>query len=143
MTFTLVYLAYRKPGTTPAEFRTHYDEKHLPKIKEMTDQLFPLSHVRRYLHRTTRSPPGPVGVATSRNPHDPATLLSGAQSDFDYDAMVEMVFEDEAAFRAFHARLREPENAKWIADDEATFLDREKVPPIAVLGDITRIERGT
>ncbi|CAN8098163.1 unnamed protein product [Discula destructiva] len=142
MTYRVLYLAYRKPGTTPADFRAHYDEKHMPKIKEMTGPRFPLSHVRRYIHRTPLTLSGdPAEDATDRNASYPATLLSGAQADFDYDALVEMTFEDEAGFQAFYGILMEPENAKWIADDEETFLDRAKQPPVVVLGDLTSTVR--
>lgn len=138
MTFAIIYLAYRKPGTSPAHFRAHYDNNHMPKIKQITGQLFPLSHVRKYVHRTTNAT-GIVG--TDRNPDTPATLLSGVQADFDYDAIVEMTFEDEAAFQAFYGVLREPGNAEWIARDEEIFLDRAKTPPVVVLGDVMRLER--
>lgn len=139
--YRILFFAFRKPGTTPAQFRTHYEENHMTKIKEMTGQHFPLSHVRRYIHRTSVASVSPDNGATERNANTPATILSGTQADFDYDAIVEMTFEDEEAFQAFYGILKEPENAKWIADDEETFLDRTKLPPVVVLGDITSQER--
>lgn len=142
MSYKILYFAYRKPGTTPADFRAHYEEKHMPKIKQMTGQHFPLSHVRRYIHRTLADPASTNNDgASERNPHTPATVLSGTQAEFDYDAIVEMTFEDEDAFKAFCGILQIPENAKWVAEDEETFLDRQKQPPVVVLGDITTQER--
>lgn len=138
MTYRLLYLAYRKPGTSPAHFRAHYENIHMPKIKQMTGHLFPLSHVRKYVHRTATST---NNECTERNSDTPATVLSGVQADFDYDALVEMTFEDEAAFQAFYGMLSEPGNAEWIARDEETFLDRVKAPPVVVLGDVTSLER--
>lgn len=142
MSYKVLYLAYRKPGTTPAHFRAHY-ENHMTKIQEMTGQHFPLSHVRRYIHRTSSTDPAKSGTdeALERIPSYPATVLSGTQADFGYDALVEMTFENEEAFKTFYGVLMEPENAKWVAEDEETFLDRKKQPPVAMLGDVTTQER--
>ncbi|KAJ4393994.1 hypothetical protein N0V93_003211 [Gnomoniopsis smithogilvyi] len=141
MSYQILYFAYRKPGTTPAQFRAHYEERHMTKIKQMTADNFPLSHVRRYIHRTSIDPSSTNPKASERNPYTPATVLSGTQTDFDYDAIVEMTFENEDAFKVFCGILQTPENAKWIAEDEGKFLDRQKQPPVVVLGDITSQER--
>lgn len=141
MSYRILFFAFRKPGTTPAHFRAHYEDKHMPKIKEMTVQHFPLTHVRRYIHRTSVETPSTIANASERNPHTPATVLSGTQAEFDYDAIVEMTFEDEKAFQTFCGILQIPDNAKWIAEDEETFLDRKKQPPVVVLGDITTQKR--
>lgn len=114
----------------------------MTKIKEMTGQHFPLSHERRYIHRTSiDSAKTSNDEPLERNLNTPATVLSGSQADFDYDALVEMTFEDEEAFKAFYGILMEPENAKWIAEDEEKFMDRKKQPPVVVLGDVTVQER--
>lgn len=138
MTYKILYLAFRKAGTTPADFRAHYEEKHMPVIKTMAGEHFPLSHVRYYIHRTSTTTPG--AGDTERNTYNPATVLMGSQADFEYDAFVEMTFEDEKAFQTFVNILRQPENAKWIAEDEERFLDLEK-KPTAVLGDVVTMER--
>ena len=67
MTFTILIFAYRKPGLTPAQFRIHGEQIHIPLIKSLTGPLFPLSHVRRYIHRTkiaeeAGGPEGTVGT---------------------------------------------------------------------------------
>lgn len=115
----------------------------MTKIQKMTGQHFPLSHVRRYIHRTSTEPVKSAGTeeASERKSSYPATVLSGTQADFDYDALVEMTFENEEAFKSFHGILMEPENAKWVAEDEEKFLDRKKQPPVVVLGDVTVQER--
>lgn len=142
MTYKILFLAYRKPGTSPAQFRTHYEQNHMTKIKEITGQHFPLTHLRRYIQRTSIAPANNHNAeASERNSSTPATILSGSQADFDYDALVEMTFEDEEAFKTFYRILMEPENAKWIAEDEEKFLDRKKQPPVVVLGDVTIQER--
>lgn len=142
MSYRILFLAYRKPGTTPAQFRTHYEQNHMTKIKAMTGQHFPLSHERRYIHRMSMdSAETDNDRSSERNLKTPATVLSGTQADFDYDALVEMTFEDEEAFKTFYGILMEPENAKWIAEDEEKFMDRKKQPPVVVLGDVTIQER--
>lgn len=142
MSYKVLFLAYRKPGITPAQFRAHYEQNHMAKIKEMSGQHFSLTHVRRYIHRTSIDPANTNNdEASERNSSTPATVLSGSQADFDYDALVEMTFENEEAFKTFYGILMEPENAKWIADDEEKFLDRKKQPPVVVLGDVTVQER--
>lgn len=51
MTFSILIFNYRKPGVTPAEFRTAC-EALIPVVKEITGEHFPLTHTRRYLLRT-------------------------------------------------------------------------------------------
>lgn len=41
MTFAVLIFAYRKPGTTPEQFRAHYEEKHVPLIKEISGEYVP------------------------------------------------------------------------------------------------------
>jgi hypothetical protein len=53
MTFSILIFNYRKPGVSPAEFRTEC-EALIPLLKEITGEHFPLTHTRRYLHRTVR-----------------------------------------------------------------------------------------
>ena len=55
------------------------------------------------------------------------TIFLGATADFDYDAFASIVFEDEAAFQAFPARLRDTNIAKVLAEDEDKFLCRQRI----------------
>lgn len=61
-------------------------------------------------------------------------MLVGTQADFDYDVIAELVFDDEAAFRAFFARVSEREVAERIAGDEERFLERGRLRGV-VVGD--------
>lgn len=100
----------------------------MDKIKEITGPSFPLTHVRRYIHRSSDAP-------------YPATVLSGTQADVEYDVISEMTFENEAGFQAFYTILQEPANAKWMEDNGKGFLDQGKQPVYVVLGDITSQSR--
>ncbi|OTB16526.1 hypothetical protein K445DRAFT_21482 [Daldinia sp. EC12] len=130
MTYSIVIVAYRKPGTTPEQFKAHYENSHIPLVRELAGQHFPLSHTRHYIHRSE----GTAADRTDRNPTTPATVLMGSQADFDYDAYSELIFEDFASFQTFCSVVQQPENAAKIAADEEKFLDRTKIL-IASLGD--------
>ncbi|KAK9422224.1 putative EthD domain-containing protein [Seiridium unicorne] len=120
MTHSILIFAYRKPGTTPEQFRAHYEGSHVPLVKELAGAHFPLSHTRRYIHRTEGQ------GETERNAQNPATVLIGTQVDFDYDAFAELTFEDVSAFQTFMGIMQKPENAERIAADEEKFLDRSR-----------------
>lgn len=128
MTFKILIFAHRKQGTTPAQFRDHYENKHMPLVKELTGAQFPLSHVRRYLHRTED------GEAT------PATLLKGKQSDAAFDVVSEVTFEDEKALQTFYEILQRPENAERMKEDGLAFQDGDKAT-VVVLGEVNSTER--
>lgn len=131
MPYRILIFAYRKRGTSPSQFKTHYETRHVPLLKAITGPLFPKSHVRRYVQRASGGRDSPPN-----NGNYPATVLIGSQSDFDYDAIAELTFKDEAAFQAFFAKVNEPEAAAKIAKDEEQFLDRARMR-VVVLGDCT------
>ncbi|KAI0553954.1 EthD domain-containing protein [Xylaria curta] len=136
MPYSVLIFAYRKPGTTPEQFKAHYEGSHVPLVRELARASFPLSHARRYLHRSENQ----ADSNTVRNLSTPATVLIGTQDDFDYDAIAELTFEDAAAFQTFFGRMQQPEIAAKIAADEEKFLDRTRMP-VVVLGDTTETRR--
>ncbi|KAI1352354.1 EthD domain-containing protein [Xylaria sp. FL0043] len=149
MPYSVLIFAYRKPGTTPEQFKAHYEGVHVPLIRKLTGANFPLSHTRHYLHRTTQhqhqqqqqQQEAEGKGNTARNPHTPATVLIGTQAEFDYDAFAELTFEDEAAFQRFFALTQQqPENAEQIAADEELFLDRARMT-VVVKGETRVTER--
>jgi EthD domain len=137
MPYTILLLAYRKPGVSPTEFKSHYESSHVPILQSIAGSLFPTSHTRRYIHRVQGSADGGAD-----NTSHPATVLIGEQADFEYDAIVELVFDNEAAFHAFSARISESEAAERIARDENLFLDRAKMKAV-VVGDCNVTTRPT
>ncbi|KAJ5569881.1 EthD domain-containing protein [Penicillium hispanicum] len=133
MSAKVIIYAYRKPGLSLDDFRKHY-EAHAELIKRLTGDLFPLSHKRTYLARSTVET-APED-ASPRNATTPATVIAGRQSDFDFDAYAELTFADQAALMAFSAKvLQDADVAAQIAADEEKFLDRSKIG-IAMLGDV-------
>lgn len=127
MVYSVLIFAFRKPGTTPAEFKAHYEGSHVPLVKSLAGPHFPISHTRTYLHRTED------GNATGNdNAKYPASVLIGPQSEFEYDAFAELKFADQAAFGAFFGLMQTPEVAEKIAADEEKFLDRPKMTAVVV-----------
>jgi EthD domain len=132
MSVKVFIVAYRKPGLSLEEFKKHY-EAHIDLIKRLSGDDFPLSHRRSYISRTTVETA--LADVTARNATTPATVITGKQSDFDFDATAELTFVDQAAFQAFGAKISTPDAAAQIAADEERFLDRSKLG-IAMLGDV-------
>lgn len=128
MSYRVLIFAYRKPGMTPAAFKSYYDSSHVPLVQSIAGAHFPNAHIRRYLHRTESS--------TSSAGDYPVSVLIGAQSDFEYDAIAELIFDDESAFQTFMGIVSQQEAAERIAKDEEMFLNRPKMK-VVVLGDIT------
>ncbi|CEJ59400.1 hypothetical protein PMG11_08025 [Penicillium brasilianum] len=132
MSVKVFIYAYRKPGLSLEDFKTHY-EAHVDLIKRLSGDDFPLSHKRSYIARNTVEVA--AESASERNALTPATVIVGQQADFDFDAYAELTFADQAAFQAFGAKIYAPDAAAQIAADEEKFLDKAKLG-IALLGDV-------
>lgn len=52
MPFTGLIFAHRKPGTTPAAFKSQYESRHVPLNQSLTGSHFPQSHKRYYVQRS-------------------------------------------------------------------------------------------
>lgn len=120
MVSSILVFAYRKPGITPEQFRDYYEEKHIKLIKELAGNDFPISHTRRYIHRTKGN-----GV-TEHNPDYLATVFVGEQADCEYDCCSELIFANPAALLAFKEAMAQADKAAQIAADEEEFLDRSR-----------------
>jgi EthD domain len=59
-------------------------------------------------------------------------VLSPGQTDLSYDVFAELVFDDEAAFSAFVAKVTESDATARIAADEELFLDRPKMAIVVI-----------
>ncbi|KAI0471897.1 EthD domain-containing protein [Xylariaceae sp. FL0804] len=124
MTYSILIKSYRKPGLTPAQFKAHMERVHVPLVRELAGAAFPLAHTRRY----------PDHAAANRG------LLAGSPTEFAYDAVAELTFEDEAASQAYFARVGRGEAAERLAKDRAMFVDPARVS-IVVLADVTVTRR--
>ncbi|EED13837.1 conserved hypothetical protein [Talaromyces stipitatus ATCC 10500] len=133
MTVRALIYAYRKPGLSLEDFKTHYEE-HINFLKHLSGDDFPLSHKRSYIARNVLSDGQTADNGTARNATTPATVLAGQQADFDFDAYAELIFASQESFQKFVAKVQAPEAAAQIAADEEKFLERSKLS-IALLGD--------
>jgi hypothetical protein len=125
MTFNVIAHVWRKPGTTREHFVDYYENKHIPLIYELAGSKFPLHHIRHYVHRNSPDDAITTGGELS-NLQTFATLFKDKQDDADYDVMVEMAFEDKAAFETFVGVFAPPDAAAKLAEDEAKFVDGTK-----------------
>ncbi len=123
MSFSLVAFLWRKPGLTPDEFHHHYEKTHIPLLLRLLGPVFPISHTRFYL---PRQPSTPSPGDTSKANFAPSVFI-GNTDDFDYDVFASVIFEDEAAFDKFFARLSYPDVAKVVGEDEDRFLGGKKM----------------
>ncbi|KAI8725665.1 EthD domain-containing protein [Fusarium sp. LHS14.1] len=134
MAFTVVLFAYRKPGMTPAAFRAHYENIHVPLMKELGGNLFPVSHTRRYISQLQ------VDSEDEAQRYLPE-VMSSSPSDLSYDAITEMSFDSKDAFLKFSELLAEPHIAPKVAEDCAAFLDVSRVPLVVVIGEMCETRR--
>ncbi|XXG97868.1 hypothetical protein Hte_004182 [Hypoxylon texense] len=130
MPYSILFFVSRKQGISMEEFQSHYENIHVPLLKEVAGPHFPLSHTRRYIHRAEGQAEG-----TARNATTPAHVLLGTQADFDYDAIIELTFASEAAFREFFQFVHAPEKAARVTSEEDKFIDRSQMRGV-LLGDV-------
>ena len=126
MTFTVLQFYTRHPALTPYAFKNYYETNHIPLLQFLTRSHFPISHTRRYIQRSSSS-----NQPFSDNDH-PAIIVVGKQSDFDYDVVAELVFENAAAFETFFMLISEEEAAEHIKEDEERFLIVGKTMAVVV-----------
>jgi hypothetical protein len=124
MTFNLIAHVWRKPGTTMEHFVDYYENKHIPLVYELTGSKFPLRHIRHYVRRSSPDPTITPGELSNLETF--ATLFKDKPDGVDYDVVVEVVFEDKAAWEAFIGVFANPEAAAKLTADEANFVDGSK-----------------
>jgi hypothetical protein len=119
MPYNILIFVGRKPGLSPSEFKDYY-EGHVRLLQFLAGGLFPKLHKRYYLQFGADTQP---------------TVLRGDKASFDFDAIAEVSFDDEAAYHAFIDVLGSKEPTEKLTEDEDKFSDREKLK-IVVIGDI-------
>jgi hypothetical protein len=110
MTIKVLWMLKRKPGTTPAEFREHYERSHAAIARKYVGHLL-LSYTRNYQTEAWG------GTAT-----DPDGFR---QRSFDYDCITELVVADAADYEEMGRIFAAPAASAELYEDELEFLDRE------------------
>jgi hypothetical protein len=116
MPYTIIAYERRQPSLTPAEFAHHYDNVHIPLLKEIVGDAFPISHHRYYLRRAEGDAP---------------LVFYGTPEDFPYDAVVLMVFEDIEHFVRFKEAYEESPRKKEIDEEEGGFIIKSELKVVA------------
>jgi hypothetical protein len=78
MVFSIIIFSYRKSGTTPEQFKTYYERSHIPLVRELAGDDFPLSHTRYYVQRTFQHP-----LPSSSPPSETQTQSQARSQDSD------------------------------------------------------------
>lgn len=119
---TILHLqVYRKPELTPQEFRHHYETEHLPLMKKLSGDLFPLSHVRRYVVQARNEQSGDYKAVQQ---------LGGAANAFTFDAISEIAYRDMEHFQAHSALLQSTQNQRMVTEDCEKFMDTARTSMI-------------
>ena len=138
MTYSILLFITRRPGSTPEQFKHHYENVHLPLAEKLCGTAnWPIKFSRRYIARIARK-----GFGGPANPDNPPLLLRGDAQDIDYDCIADMTFESENNFRAFYKKIYEQDVAKVLAADETLFLEVGKTR-VVVVGETRTTDHGT
>ncbi|KAI9719477.1 MAG: hypothetical protein M1828_006184 [Chrysothrix sp. TS-e1954] len=114
MAFIVLMPVFRKEGLSPADFKKHYEDVHVPLISSIFGDLMPARYTRHYVDR-------------SKDPPHDATMLIGQASDVPYDCLTELAFADQEKLDAFNAVFYKPEIQEKIQGDEANFMQHDKM----------------
>ncbi len=109
-----VVLLKRKEGLTTEQFIDHYENRHVPLVREVLPTIG--KYVRNYLDT--------VSVSAGRQ--------EGAAPTPYFDVITEIWFEDQVAYQAFVDALSDPDVSGRLQEDEERFLDRSIVQTYSV-----------
>lgn len=124
MAVRMVLHVFRKPGMTFDDFSKHYEEVHVPLMKEIAADLFPLAHIRRYITR-----------AEPNGNENPTQQVSGDSNAIHFDALAELIFRDMDHFVTFSGVIQGDQWKETVADDCAKFMDAGKTVTLLFQGD--------
>lgn len=107
----LIFMLKRKQGMSPADFRKHYEQSHVP---------LAVRHVGHLLKDYRRNYPQ-SGLLNPSGQHVHLTT-----ADIEYDAIAEMWLENEADLAEMNRIFNDPEVNPLFAADERAFLERDQ-----------------
>lgn len=115
----IIYFLKRKVGTTPDEFRAHYESSHVVLAKKHIGHLL-IDYVRNYPTFALLNPSN-IPEGTEPVPYD-----------IGYDCITEMHVENQAAVDEMTRIFNDPEINPILVEDELKFLDRDQTVMIMV-----------
>ena len=101
---TVLVFFTRKPGASVEEFQDRFENHQIPLLKKTAGDGFPAKHTRVYLKRSTEG-------------DCPAAIVYGEQSDFAFDGIVLMEFDDRANCDRFIERTHAQEQLENFQND--------------------------
>ncbi|KAK1569739.1 hype protein [Colletotrichum navitas] len=113
----MLLFARRRQDLTPTQFHDYYENTHMPLLKNLSGDVFPLSHTRSYVIRD--------------EPDFLARVVLGEQSDFVFDSMAILTWRDEAHFNATFTVYGDENVGKKIKEDEENFIEWGKAVLVA------------
>lgn len=116
MPYNILIFSTRKPGLSSAEFKDRY-EGHVRLLKFYAGGLFLKRYRQYYLHS---------GV------DDHPVVLRGNKAFFDFGAVAEVSFDEEASHHTFIESLNTEEVSAKVVADELEFSDPEKLASVVV-----------
>ncbi|KAK3203104.1 hypothetical protein GRF29_112g201264 [Pseudopithomyces chartarum] len=126
MAYTVILLLTRKPHLTPSEFKSYFENQHLPLVKSLFGPLCPVPKRRFYLARTDDN----TATNNSTNNVPPLYtpwLLKGDPASVDFDCITELEWPDEETFKLFQGKLKQRENMERVARDHEEFMGEERI----------------
>ncbi|KAI1099128.1 hypothetical protein F4804DRAFT_322826 [Jackrogersella minutella] len=125
MVIRVLMLIYRRPDLTPEQFRRHYEDIHIPLTRKLAANTFPLSHIRRYIPRST----SPQYSSTS-NEQYPAMVSGGDPEAVQVDCVTELIFRDKKHLLSYFEMPHAPGAAAQLEAEARNFA--AKYPTIIV-----------
>lgn len=115
----IIYFLKRKQGTTPEQFREHYESSHVVLAKKYVGHLIK-DYIRNYPTFALLNP-SEIPEGTEPVPYD-----------IGYDCITEMHVENEAAVAEMTRIFNDPEINPILVEDELRFLERDQTVMIMV-----------
>ncbi|KAF2450654.1 hypothetical protein P171DRAFT_348310 [Karstenula rhodostoma CBS 690.94] len=128
MTFSAIFFLTRKPSLTLEEFKSVYENKHLPLLQSLFGPAAPLRYRRYYVSQTISDIP----VTPASPPPSSQSTIDETSEDPDYDCIAELWWADEKTFHDFNRMYKLPGNLARIAWSEDEFLVRGKLRAIVI-----------
>lgn len=117
--FKIIYFLKRKNGTTPEQFREHYESSHVVLAKKYIGHLLK-DYVRNYPTFALLNP-SEIPEGTEPTPYD-----------IGYDCITEMYVESQADIDEMTRIFNDPEVNPVLVEDELRFLERDQTVMIMV-----------
>lgn len=117
MTYSVILLVPRKPGISSEEFKHHWENIHVPLVKNLVGYEFPLSYTRHYIERPFATPPNDPALNGS------GTTTEEPQGFGDVDGLAVLTFADKERYNKFSTTLVEAKRNSIYKEDLSGFVD--------------------